>query len=69
MRLPNSLLTFSPLVNFALLHVLDMLSLVPIEISSLELDDRSDRYIFGCTYTPSREKETLVHVYVLRPTF
>ena len=36
-----------------------MFSLVPLEISSLEIDDRSNRYIFGCTYTPSRDKETL----------
>ena len=36
-----------------------MFSLVPLKISSLNLDDRSDRYIFGCVYTPSRDKETL----------
>jgi len=61
MCLQNFLLIFSPLVDLALLHVLDvMLSVIPLEISSLELDDRSDRYLFGCTYTPLSEKETLV---------
>ena len=56
MRLLNFLLIFRHLVDLALIDLLDVsLSSSLLKLPSLE-EDRSEKYLFGSTYTMSKQK-------------